>query len=323
MPHYLSLSGGSGLSMQTLLTCPKKFQLIMDGWQPTKTELYFVEGIVMHKYAEQVMMGHEVDEAKIREIFNKGEFKDENKDDIIKFDAEELGTKDQTKAYQAGERILRSLSKLSEVRKTGKFGTIGEENIEKLIEINLLIDPLTQKPDDEAERIRDNDIIYTARLDLVNEVGVQDYKQCKISNLKENDREIIKKVGHLKQFGKYNAQKAFQLTEYGYFETIQSGFLVEDVYYHLFSKHEDGCEYVPLHGTRTAFDYHNAFDALKYAGKKLLQCEKEGYEREGMIRCDCKEQYGNECRYWIHCREGIDLKDAKELENKLESRNTG
>lgn len=316
MPHFLSLTGGSGLGMQTLLQCPRKFQLIMDGWEPEKTELYFVEGIVYHKYAVPVMLDMEIDNSKITEIFTAGEFKDENKDKIIKFDITTPGTKGRTAAEQAGERIIRSLDKLKEIKATGRFGEVNEENLERLIEIDLLIDPLTQKPDDDSKRLRDNDIIFTARLDIVNDVGVQDFKQCKISKPKEEQIKKIEANGSLPAFGKYNAEKDFQLSEYGYMQTVTEGYLIENVYYHLFSKHETGCIYVPLHGTRTVFDYHHAFNSMKRAGNIFLDCEKNGYEREGMIRCNCREQYGQECRYWKHCRGGIDLMDIEELEKR-------
>lgn len=311
--RYLSLSGGSGLGMSTLLECPRKFELIKDGWRPRQTQLYFIEGQIFHRYAERKLLGEKVDLREAEKLILSGEMYDEFKEETLTWDTKKMATKKQTEVQQAASRCANMLWKLSEAKDDGKFGEIKEENVEQLIECDLLVDLETGEISDDAKMLHDEGIIFVCRLDVSND-AVHDIKTGKFAKLKPEQKDELDHYGYLEKWGKHNAQKAFQLTEYAYMKSIKEQKLCEEVWFHMFSKHITDCEYVPLKGTRTYFDFKRAHDMMIRTGKIFLDCEVNGYHPEGMIRSDCSDMYGQECKFWDHCRGGVDLVDQEEFE---------
>ena len=55
--QYLSLSGGSGMSIKDMMDCPMKFKHRKDGWVLKKKPIYFMSGSLFHNMSEAILQG--------------------------------------------------------------------------------------------------------------------------------------------------------------------------------------------------------------------------------------------------------------------------
>lgn len=300
----LSLRGGSGLSIETLLFCPRKFQIVRDGWRQRYTKLYFVEGALFHDNIEKIIKGEldPNDEEKIKEIEDillSGKRMD--RDRMVEFDTEEYEYKSNVrKVDNAVKRVRLSLNKFDEEFKKGSFGKVLDT--EQFVEMKLLVDPMTGKSDDESKRIADAGITFSGRIDLVNEEGIGDYKLMKFAG--ENKLP--------------NPNTSEQLSIYGYGRTITIGSIIDKVTFHIFTKHVTKCEYYMVEASRTKEDYRETFLLLKRAGWEYLTGEKNGYSKLGKMQSECRDKFNQLCDFFPLCfPQRYDPKELKEARKNI------
>ena len=312
----LSLSGGSGMPIQTLLDCPQKFKHILDGWRQRLKPIYFIEGSVFHRCAEDIILNKgfkTVEDIQIYsdEIFSSGEFYDADKDKTVKFDIEALAYPTKklkngepspiTKADQARKRLPHMLMQVALARAQGRF--TGVKAIERLVQVDTLIDPETGMPDDMARKIADEGIVFSGTIDIDRGDRLEDLKTCSPSTVKkltDEEKDIVNNGGYLESNGGFNPATDIQLHKYGYFKTVADAELVEDVGFHIFTKHVSKCEYIPLRGKMSVEDHSNIFELAKYAGRAFVWYEANGFPKHGYAN-NCRNKFGQECEFKPIC----------------------
>jgi len=286
----LSLTGGSGLPMSTLLECPRKFKLIADGWRRKHTPIYFIDGAIFHYAADHIIRGtafkSTADVEKLCEVYDHGEFYDERKEKMITFDHTELAYPNKklkngepspvTKAEHSKKKMVHLLLQVHIQKAAGSFNDV--EDTESYHETQVLIDPVTGNPDDEAKRIQDAGLVYCGRLDIAKKDGTVE------------DLKTTKKLGGLARI--YSNQLAI----YGYLHTIQTGNVTERVGIHAFKKNVTKCEYEYESLPISIDTYKDTFEELKLVGREFIECSKsDKWPKRGHLCSGCRDKWGQLC----------------------------
>lgn len=328
----LSLTGGSGLSMRDILDCPALFKNKKDGWRRIYTPIYFLEGDVFHKSAYKVIKNEPLkpitDEMKIAiGEYKKGEFilgsgiwHNEEKNEKIMIENEKATYGEKSTITEGEQMVKRHAVMIDEVKKQKKLKRFkGVKEIERYIEIPVLVDPRNGNPDDTAKLIQDSGLIFCGRIDLDRGADLDDLKTAKgVPAMTDNEFDIIVNGGFLERKGIYDAYTDSQLHTYAYFKTIHDGTLVEHVTFHVFTKNITKCNYYPIQGTVNTGDYIHVFEMAKEAGMRYLDCEKHGYPKTGYAG-GCRDKFNQRCPFHPLCfpEKYSDLKKACEGIHKI------
>jgi hypothetical protein len=295
--------------MRTLLECPRRFKLIMDGWALKYTPIYFITGQLFHIAAEKIILGTGFEtEDEVNQfvgIFDDGEYYDDTREVWVRFDNEILAYKPSKKTgkqspitkAQQNKKILRHLITEMRVQKVlGQFENVKETEVYR--EVQVLIDPVTGQPDDESKRIQDAGLVFTGRLDIKKDgdVPIEDLKTAKDG------------IGNLK--GGYSNQIGI----YGYLDTVTEGRLVEHVGIHGFKKNVTKSDYAYEVADMTIEKYVDTFEELKMVGSEFIRCQSGNkWPKRGYLASGCKDMYNQRCPYHPVCFPDAysDLKEAQ------------
>jgi len=301
----LSLSGGSGLPISVLLDCPRKFQLIREGWKRRFTPDYFVDGQVFHYAAEKIINGDSDCLKSVKDvqgfcngIYDTGTFYDELREKEVRFDHTALKYPKKilkstgkpstvTKAQNSKDMMLQLLLQLYLSKAAGAFDTVTDTEV--LVETAYegiatpLIDPVTGAPDEGCLKLAEEGIIFCGRLDIESD------GPTKASDLKTTKQDL----GRLCKV----YQQQFSL--YAYLKTLKDGVPLDKFGVHGFKKCVTKSDYQYEEMEVKMSDYTTIFNMLKYTGELFLQCEKMGYAKTGFMSSGCKDKFSQLCPY--HC----------------------